>query len=310
MISFPPAKNMTFFEYVYSYIKHFQNLFDGFLRYRRTYKNYFHVIKKFRTNDYPIKAVLRNGKNLTLNRFQVLTIARGLENYCNFNNDLLVMKIRNMPEIKMYDWEYNGDFYSTVLFHDEYESLDIKNKEVVDIGANNGDSTIYFALRGARNVIALEPLPKNYESAKKNIELNNLSNKVDLIMAGASNKKGHIHINAEKSGVGYSLENDESNGIEVPILTLEDILQHSKADSRILKLDCEGCEYDTIISSSKETLRKFNHIAIEYHYGYKNLVNKLEKCGFKVSHTKPEYFFNKYTTESNMYLGFIHASRI
>ena len=45
-----------------------------------------------------------------------------------------------------------------------------------DVGANIGDSSIYFALKGAKKVIALEPLPANYEMAVKNIELNNFKN--------------------------------------------------------------------------------------------------------------------------------------
>jgi hypothetical protein len=52
-------------------------------------------------------------------------------------------------------------------------------------------------------------------------------------------------------------------------------------------MDCEGCEYDVIFSSSKETLKRFSHIQIEYHYGYKNLKEKLEKCGFSVKVTRP-----------------------
>ena len=52
-------------------------------------------------------------------------------------------------------------------------------------------------------------------------------------------------------------------------------------------MDCEGCEYETILSSADDILQKFSHIQIEYHYGYKNLKERLEDSGFNVSVTKP-----------------------
>ena len=42
-------------------------------------------------------------------------------------------------------------------------------------------------------------------------------------------------------------------------------------------MDCEGCEYDDIIlHAPSEVLNRLNHIQIEYHYGYRNLKDKLE----------------------------------
>ncbi|WOE50948.1 FkbM family methyltransferase [Sulfuracidifex metallicus] len=52
--------------------------------------------------------------------------------------------------------------------------------EVVDIGANIGDSAIYFALKGASHVYAFEPLPSVYKVALENIKLNSLDDKITL----------------------------------------------------------------------------------------------------------------------------------
>lgn len=52
-------------------------------------------------------------------------------------------------------------------------------------------------------------------------------------------------------------------------------------------MDCEGCECDAILSIADDILRRFSYIQIEYHYGYKNLKEKLEKSGFTVSITRP-----------------------
>ena len=194
MLSFKPTKNISFGEYLYAYIQYYYFLFQSFNRYRKTFKNYLDVIRKFRRNELQIKCVMRNGDIKTLNKFQIILFTRNVEKYCKFNKEILSIKIRDLPEIKMIDWENNGDFFSTALYDDEYQSIDISNKEVIDVGANNGDSSIYFAMRGARNVIALEPLPSNYESVKKNVELNKLSNIINPIMAGLGGKKSAFKI--------------------------------------------------------------------------------------------------------------------
>jgi hypothetical protein len=75
-------------------------------------------------------------------------------------------------------------------------------------------------------------------------------------------------------------------------------------------MDCEGCEYDTILSSSKDVLQEFDIIKISYHFGYKNLVEKLRNSGFEVSYTKPLYYHNIFTEESKMFLGDIFARKI
>jgi hypothetical protein len=52
-------------------------------------------------------------------------------------------------------------------------------------------------------------------------------------------------------------------------------------------MDCEGCEYDIILSAQDNVLSCFSHMLIEYHYGYKDLKERLEKCDFDISLIKP-----------------------
>jgi hypothetical protein len=46
-----------------------------------------------------------------------------------------------------------------VFDYGEYEPLGVEGRVVVDVGAFVGDSTIYFALKGADRVITVEPYP-------------------------------------------------------------------------------------------------------------------------------------------------------
>ena len=158
-----------------------------------------------------------------------------------------------------------------------------------------------FALKGAKKIIAIEPFPANYELAKKNIELNNLQKIIDIDLAGCSNKSGFLTVDNKKSGGGASLTSSIT-GTKIPLFSLENILKQNNLDSAILKMDCEGCEYDSILKTDNEIMRKFSTIIIEYHYGYQNLVEKLESCGFQVEKTSPMYY-------SHYHIGYIYATK-
>ena len=76
---------------------------------------------------------------------------------------------------------------------------------------------------------------------------------------------------------------EQRNGVEIPIHTLSYIVRKYNVNNASLKIDCEGCEYKIISSSPDDILKKFTHIIMEYHNGYKELKSKLEKLGFQVS---------------------------
>lgn len=196
------------------------------------------------------------------------------------NGTCLTVSKANLAPIKLYGWEY-GDLHD-VFVDESYGILPVKGKTIIDVGANIGDSSIYFALCGAQKVIALEPFPKNYEYAKKNIKANNLSERVHLSLEGLSGRAGNIQVDPNKIGIGSKLESVEG-GMKIPITTLQNILKINKLDSALLKLDCEGCEYDAINLSSSNVLQKFSHIMLEFHNGYKSLKEKLEESNFKVT---------------------------
>ena len=198
--------------------------------------------------------------------------------------------------------ENNGEIME-VFFKEGYSWLPMKNTTVFDIGTNIADTAIYFAKKGAKKIIALEPFPKNYEIAKNNVEINKLSNKIDVILAGLSDQKGHIKIDAEKKGM-FALEASD-NGDDVPLMTLEQLLEQYEVDSAVLKMDCENCEYTSILSASNETLQKFTHIQIEYHDGFQNIKERLEKAGFDVS--LPSAFSKNHTGDKTRYLGYLLA---
>jgi hypothetical protein len=128
---------------------------------------------------------------------------------------------------------------------------------------------------------------------------------------------------ASEGDLDSVLRQSSMSETEAPLLTLDDILSENNippSQSTVLKMDCEGCEYDTILSCASDTIRRFGYIQIEYHFGYKDLKEKLEKSGFRVSVTTPEYLpsrslietSNMFTPKSGktLYIGYLYAERI
>jgi FkbM family methyltransferase len=149
-----------------------------------------------------------------------------------------------------------------------YASLDVKDKVVIDVGAFVGDSAIYFALKGAKRVIAVEPHPGAFAEMLENIELNNLRNIIIPVNAGLASKSGMVCLeksfdNSDTLSIYHGL-GDCINA--VPAVTLGELISRFGVDpdNAVLKMDCEGCEYDVILNDY-EHIQMFKELIFEYH---------------------------------------------
>ena len=166
------------------------------------------------------------------------------------------------------------------IFDEHAYNVDVYDKDVVDIGANVGDSSIYFALKGARKVVGVEPLPNVYARAIENVKLNHLEGKIFLINAALGSKSGKIKVPCNMSMHGSLVFSTlRTNGeCEVPIVTLSEVMKQI-TEPYLLKMDCEGCEFD-IILNDYEHVKMFEKLLMEYHaritgIEYTKLVDKL-----------------------------------
>lgn len=186
-----------------------------------------------------------------------------------------------------------------------------KNTLIIDVGAHiGGFSIVAGAKNGKAKIYAFEPFLENFKMLQKNIELNNLVNITphrQAVASGIDTRKLYLdRINTS----AHSLNKKNKKSVDVPCTTLDNIfLENNIKYCDLLKMDCEGAEYEIISSASAETLKKINKIIMEYHepkfFGLadgellNNLIAKLEESGFEVW-SRPE----------NYERGYIRASRI
>ena len=88
------------------------------------------------------------------------------------------------------------------------------------------------------------------------------------------------------------------------MITIKDILNDYDFSPDILKIDCEGCEFEIILN---EDLSMFNDIIFEHHSeltgkDYKLLIHELKKQGFKIN-----TYITHIATKSFDDVGIIHA---
>ncbi len=284
-----------------------KNMMDVRNRYKIAYKNYMSVMWNIWRGKNRIKVIFQNGNSNYVNNDLVVNYSELIanKNAHIYDSHLDSNSIKFTYNGKSITLEDRAGDIGAVFGREEYGFLEVENKIVVDIGANVGDSPIYFSLKNAKNVIALEPYPYSYNIALKNIKKNNIEDKITLLNAGYG-QDGTIKVNSDfENNPGSNLKSF-NDGIDIKILSLKTLLSDYHIDRAVLKMDCEGCEYN-LLKEDNDTLKRFKRIQIEYHYGYEKLKEKLEDAGFTVTYSKPVKYFIKDATGHNMVLGYIYA---
>jgi len=155
-----------------------------------------------------------------------------------------------------------------VFIRGEYEIPEVlsglKGREAVDVGANIGDSALYFILHGARKVIAVEPLPNVAKCAEENVRLSGATDKVRVLNAALSSRPVNVPCDYDLSSSGVFSTLSSSGPCKVPGVSLDELLSMVN-DPYLLKMDCEGCEAQVILGPEREGLRAFEHIILETH---------------------------------------------
>ena len=192
--------------------------------------------------------------------------------------------------------------------------IDWKDKIVVDVGAECGDTPLYFASKGAK-VYAFEPMKTHFDFMEKNLKLNEELSKNIIPINAAIGKDGILKFfESTKKGGGplasfvYNWQGKDFKTTEAQGYTLKSVKEKfgiSHID--LLKMDCKGCEF----LLTKEDLENVDNVKIEYSIqGKKNKLEKLlqllESMGFKCM----LYRLTEQGRISNKFDGNIYGTKI
>ncbi|MCL0076734.1 FkbM family methyltransferase [Dehalococcoidia bacterium] len=146
-------------------------------------------------------------------------------------------------------------------------------RDVIDVGANIGFYTILFAKRtekrGAK-VLAIEPTLNALERLYKNVQRNNVMDKVVVFEGAASDYIGKGQIKTlngkeEYSTLGYwkhpSVKNENSTTYEIEVSTIDNLISRYSLKPGFMKIDVEGLEY-SVLNGSKTTIETMRPVIL------------------------------------------------
>ena len=136
--------------------------------------------------------------------------------------------------------------------------FDVRDEKVLDIGAYLGDTPLMWLYKGAKSVIAVEPVPLHFQYLEKNtaglpvICLN--------VSVGGPLPKLPNH---EGSG-RYGLVDDVGDELlDVPVVQLTELVERYRPT--VVKLNCEGCEHYVLEELSEIHKLGVKIICVQFH---------------------------------------------
>lgn len=213
------------------------------------------------------------------------------------------------------------DFVQNVVLDRDYTPPRFEVGEsnvVIDIGGNIGTFALHAARSAPRGrVFVFEPSGENFALLLENIALNRAAN-ITPVHAAVSGSRGEVKLFTSARGGGFhSLEQDrvpDADGcVSVPAVALRDIFDDYRIDRcHLLKLDCEGSEYEILHSLPDAYFARIDKIVMEYHVNgpadadsghpqVDRLVAHFEELGFDI---------DTYWAFVGSRCGFIRARRV
>jgi FkbM family methyltransferase len=173
------------------------------------------------------------------------------------------------------------------------------DRVIVDAGANVGFFSCYASWRAPQSqVLTIEPFPTTVARLRTQLGDNNLSKRVTVLDRALTAAPSEVvmPLDTPSSQMKPVLQNAANSRtvVRVPSVPLAQAVAALPAQIDLLKMDIEGSEFEVLLHTPYETLRRFRRINVEHHeppprssYTKAGLISHLEKAGFTVrQHTR------------------------
>lgn len=172
----------------------------------------------------------------------------------------------------------------------DFPILTAKDPIIIDIGGNTG----LFSLRMKQlypetTVYAFEPFASNFEQFSDTIKVSELKNVVAFPYGvGGTTRKEKLYIHKKNIG-GHSILHSQTNTddyTEIDLVSIKEIFKKLKITKcHLLKMDCEGAEYEIIKNIDLELSASIEKIVFEttpLAYDVNELTEHLKNVGFNM----------------------------
>jgi FkbM family methyltransferase len=157
------------------------------------------------------------------------------------------------------------DEYVMKEINRSYGKLDVKNRVVLDIGANIGCFSLWALGKGARHVISLEPELNNFNMLELNLKDETNFSLYNEALAADKDGEGILYLSKTGKNPGNSSTTPRRGRIGVLINYMSVAqLKEYHPDIDVAKVDCEGAEYD-FMKTLVEAYPNMRQVALEIH---------------------------------------------
>ncbi len=163
-----------------------------------------------------------------------------------------------------------------------------KARTIVDVGAHVGSFTIWAALRSpTARLLAIEPNPETFPLLLQNLHDNGLQHRVTAVNVAVGASPGVAALKFIEHSLGTRVARSGEGRLTVTVQTLEQLFADAGMDEvDLLKMDCEGMEYEVFGALRPDQLRQISAITCEYHpepgHDVKELDKILSSVGFRI----------------------------
>lgn len=143
-----------------------------------------------------------------------------------------------------------GLFYELELLLHSMVNLSTGD-HVVDVGANIGNHSIFWAVLCGCKVLAIEPNPKAHRILSKNIELNGVEHLVTLSRsaAGAATSRATL-LEGSEENLGQARVSLSDDG-DIDVVNTDQLIQSLGSPVKLIKVDVEGYEHEVLSGAGK-----------------------------------------------------------
>lgn len=168
-------------------------------------------------------------------------------------------------EIKKGNTGLTGNIYVGLAEYNEMGFLlhCLKEEDVfIDIGANAGAYSILSSKVIGANTISFEPISKTIEILMKQIDINNVSKKVQVRSMCLGNQNTPVLISKNLDTTNRIIKSEEINHFQYELVKQSKLDDQVKIDKEfIIKVDVEGYELN-VLKGSTDTLKNDKLVAI------------------------------------------------
>jgi len=203
-----------------------------------------------------------------------------------FNEKFINVQIRTdlIKSNKCVDLQTINEILRDNVYQVRKEDL-VKDRIVIDLGANIGIFSLQAAALGAAKIYAFEPNPENIMILNENIFNNNFETIIQPIIKAVvpAESEGLQKMkftdndrDSRQTGLGESLASElalehaipskDNSEFEAEIISLETFFSEEKVEEiDILKCDIEWGEYPLFNSLQEDILNRIKYLVIEFH---------------------------------------------